>query len=196
MVPIADRLFVVDGDRITCSGGTGVTYLAAHLVERHVGLASAQKALHILQIDRMRPGSAAQPAPPVDLVGENDRVSRALLVMEQNLARPVPVAKIADRVNTSARQLERLFKEKVGCAPHAAYLRLRLKHARWMLNSNLSLAAIAADTGFADGAHLSKAFKMVYGINPSEERRRLMAQSAPPAPPLEKAGDGARRVFE
>ncbi len=196
LVPIADRLFIVDGDRITCSGGTGVSYLAASLVERHLGPASAQKALHILQIDRARPGSAAQPAPPMILAGDNDRVSRALLSMEQNLARPMPVAKIAGQVHTSARQLERLFKEKVGCAPHTAYLRLRLKHARWMLNSDLSLAAIAADTGFADGAHLSKTFKIVYGINPSEQRKRLLSQSAKPLPRAAQGNDLARRIFD
>ena len=196
LVPIADRLYIADGDRITCSGGTGVSYLAASLVERHLGPASAQKALHILQIDQARPGSAAQPAPPMALSGDNDRVSRALLIMEQHLERPMPVAKIAAEVHTSARQLERLFKEKVGCAPHTAYLRLRLKHARWMLNSDLSLAAIAADTGFADGAHLSKTFKLVYGINPSEQRKRLLAQTTKPSRRGIKPSDAARRIFD
>lgn len=196
LVPIADRLFVADGDRITCSGGTGVSYLAALLIERHLGPASAQKALHILQIDRARPGSAAQPAPPMALSGDNDRVSRALLIMEQNLARPMPVVKIAEQVHTSPRQLERLFKEKVGCAPHSAYLRLRLKHARWMLHSDLSLAAIAADTGFADGAHLSKTFKLVYGINPSEQRKRLLSQNTKPSRRTIQTTDIARRIFD
>lgn len=196
LVPIADRLFIIDGDRITCSGGTGVTNLAAYLVERHVGIASAQKALHILQIDRARPGSAAQPAPPLEFTGDNDRVSRALLIMEQNLARPVPVSKIAEQVHTSARQLERLFKEKIGCTPHAAYMRLRLKHARWMLSSNLSLAAIAADTGFADGAHLSKSFKLVYGTNPSELRKQLVGTKAKPVRQTDETAEFARRIFD
>ncbi len=196
LVPIADQLYIVDGDRITCSGGTGVSYLAAALVERHLGPAIAQKALHILQIDRARPGSAAQPAPPMALSGDNDRVSRALLIMEQNLARPISVAEIAAHVHTSARQLERLFKEKVGCAPHSAYLRLRLKHAKWMLNSDLSLAAIAADTGFADGAHLSKTFKLVYGINPSEQRKRQLALNAKPSRRVIQTDDAARRIFD
>jgi transcriptional regulator GlxA family with amidase domain len=38
LVPIADRLFVIDGNRITCSGGTGVADLAAHLVSERLGL--------------------------------------------------------------------------------------------------------------------------------------------------------------
>jgi transcriptional regulator GlxA family with amidase domain len=116
--------------------------------------------------------------------------------MEQNLARPVPVSKIAEQVHTSARQLERLFKEKVGCTPHAAYMRLRLKHARWMLSSNLSLAAIAADTGFADGAHLSKSFKLVYGTNPSELRKQLVGTKAKPVRKAEESSEFARRIFD
>jgi transcriptional regulator GlxA family with amidase domain len=63
-LPVADQLYVIDGKRITCSGGIGVAYLAAHIVELRMGLSSAQKALHIMQIDRMKPGSSAQSAPP------------------------------------------------------------------------------------------------------------------------------------
>jgi transcriptional regulator GlxA family with amidase domain len=173
LVPVADQLYVIDGKRITCAGGASATFLAADLVRRHLGASIAQKVLHMLQIDRMRPGSSAQPSPPWEFIGDNDRISRALLLMEQNIARPVPIPKIAASLNTSSRQLERLFQCVVGCAPQAAYLQLRLKHARWMLTSDLSLASIAADTGFSDGAHFGKAFKTIYGESPSEERQRL-----------------------
>ncbi len=177
-IPAADQLYVVDGNRITCSGGAGVHYLAAYLVDRHLDASSAQKALHILQIDRMRPGSSCQPAPPSGQVSDDERISRALLVMEQNLARPLMISKIAVRLEISSRQLERLFKEKLGSSPQMVYLRLRLDHARWMLRTDLNLAAIAAETGFADGAHLSKTFKSTFGVNPSEARRQLVLDQA------------------
>ena len=172
-IPSADQLFVVDGRRITCSGGAGVQYLAAYLVDRHLDASSAQKALHILQVDRMRPGSTSQPAPPSAEAADDERISRALIVMEQNLARPATIATIASKLKMSPRQLERLFKEKFGSSPQVAYLQLRLKHARWMLRTDLNLASIAAETGFADGAHLSKAFKASFGVNPSDARRQL-----------------------
>ncbi len=172
-IPAADQLYVVDGNRITCSGGAGVQYLAAYLVDRHIGASSAQKALHILQVDRMRPGSSSQPAPPSTQIADDERISRALLVMEQNLARPLIIAKIATRLEMSTRQLERLFKEKLGSSPQMTYLQLRLRHARWMLRTDLNIASIAADTGFADGAHLSKTFKASFGVNPSDARRQL-----------------------
>lgn len=190
-LPVADQLFVIDGKRITCSGGIGVAYLAAHIVELRMGISSAQKALHIMQIDRMKPGSSAQSAPPTEFIGKDSRISRALLIMEQNLSSPLSVAKLADRVNLSTRQLERLFKDETGNAPQTTYLRLRLKHARWMLKTDLSLASIAAETGFVDGSHLSKAFKAAFGSNPSEERRKSSADE-----PQEKDASQSRRVYD
>ncbi len=42
MKPVSDRIFVVDRDRLTCSGGVSSAHLAAFLVDRHVGQARAQ----------------------------------------------------------------------------------------------------------------------------------------------------------
>jgi transcriptional regulator GlxA family with amidase domain len=176
-LPIADQLYVVDGRRITCSGGVGAAYLAASIVELRLGRSNAQKALHIMQIDQMRPGSAAQSAPTTECSGNDERISRALLMMEQNLSSPLSIAKLAAKVQLSTRQLERLFKLETGQSPQSAYLTLRLKHARWMMKTEMTLAAIAAETGFVDGSHLSKAFKASFGTNPSEDRRSLVSRS-------------------
>jgi transcriptional regulator GlxA family with amidase domain len=46
-----------------------------------------------------------------------------------------------------------------------------------MMKTDLTLASIAAETGFVDGSHLSKAFKAAFGWNPSEERRRQLEAS-------------------
>jgi transcriptional regulator GlxA family with amidase domain len=194
LVPIADQTFVIDGNRITCPGGLGTIFLAAELVARHLGASTAQKVLHMLQIDRMKPGSSMQPAPPLGAISEDDRISRALLLMEQNLSNPVSISNIASNLHTSTRQLERRFKEVVGCSPQAAYLQLRLKHARWMLASNLSLASIAAETGFSDGAHFGRAFKVAYGINPSEARKQRKQETGPFAASARHSNE-AIRVF-
>jgi len=195
-VPVADQLYIIDGNRITCPGGAGSTYLAAELVCRHLGNSTAQKALHMLHIDRMKPGCSAQPSPPLEIVGENERISRALLLMEQNLARPVHIGEIAEKVCTSTRQLERLFKDVVGRSPQSAYLQLRLKHAKWMLTWDQSLASIAANTGFSDGAHFGKAFKAAYGVSPSAERRRLNREASVPLGATVPSADGVRLFGE
>src|SRR5712671_6562644 len=101
---IADRLFLADGRRITCAGGAGAAALATYLIEQHLGRAVAQKASQVLLFDRPRSGSDSQPHPPLSETVSEPRVRRALLLMEQNLARPIAVAALAAELGLSARQ--------------------------------------------------------------------------------------------
>ncbi len=179
-VPVTDSLYVIDEDRITCAGGAGVSFLAAHLVGRHLGPSAARKALHIQQFDRMKLCDGMELATPPAVLERDDRVSRTLLIMERHLSCPLSVVEIAAAVGSSPRQLERVFKQAAGVSPQEAYRQLRLKHARWLLRSPASLASIAAATGFADSGHFSKAFKTHYGVTPSQERQRIIHDSAEP----------------
>ncbi|MFG1464746.1 GlxA family transcriptional regulator [Xanthobacter sp. DSM 24535] len=193
LVPVADRLFVIDRDRITCSGGAGVADLAARLVADHLGPATAQKALNILLIDRPRTAESAQPAPRLaEGTSDDARVSRALLLMEQNIAEPLPVSALAGTLHVSVRQLERLFAERLGETPQESYLALRLKHGRWMLaNTAFSAGQIAAELGFADGSHFGRAFKAKFGVTPAAFRKDAKS------PSMSGGGENAdRRVFE
>jgi transcriptional regulator GlxA family with amidase domain len=182
--PVADQLYVVDRDRITCAGGAGVADLAAFLIERHLGAACAQKTMHIMLIDKARPPGQSQPQPPTSSETGggtivNDRVRRALLLMEQNLSPPLSVEQIARRLSVSTRQFERLFREATGMNPTGFYRILRLRYGHWLLrNSARSVTSIALETGFADCAHFSRQFREVYGISPSELRR----DGPPPEP--------------
>lgn len=170
-IPVADRLFVDDGDRITCSGGAGVADLAAHLVERHVDRTAALKALHVMQLQAARAGDSAQPHPPTRQPLADERVGRALLAMEQNIAEPLPIETIAARIGLSPRQLERVFRAALGDGPAVVYRRLRLGQARWLIeNTRKSLTEVAVETGFCDAAHFSRRFRAVYGAAPSALR--------------------------
>lgn len=175
----ADRLFLIDRDRITCSGGSNVADLAVHLIERHLGHAPAQKAQHVLMLTSVRGADGAQPHPPIATrfhasqgpAHGDDRVHRALLLMEQHLGSPLPMEEIARRVGLSARQLERRFQHALGQCPTAAYRELRLRYATWLLDhSALSVTEIAIEAGFADGAHFSRQFRKAYGRPPSQHR--------------------------
>ena len=182
--PIADRLFVVDGDRITCSGGGGTADLATYLIERHIGRSVAQKSRHVLLLDRARPGSEAQPHPPVVSGVLDDRIRRAMLLMEQHVAEPLPIADIADRLKLSTRQLERLFQTVVGMRPAVFYRTLRLRYARWLLDNTSRLVTdIALDAGFSDCAHFSRQYKAMHGFTPSETRGAARAAETGMMPP-------------
>ncbi len=168
---VADRLFLADGPRITCAGGAGAAALATHLIEQHVGRAAAQKASQVLLFDRPRSGNEAQPHPPLSETVAEPRVRRALLLMEQNLARPIPIAEVAAELGVSARQLERLCRRHASAGPASLYRQLRMRYANWLIvNSDRSVTDIASEAGFADCAHFSRQFKDAYGLSPSTRR--------------------------
>ncbi|GLS21829.1 AraC family transcriptional regulator [Labrys miyagiensis] len=170
--PIADRLFFVDGNRITCSGGAGAADLAALLVERHLGLAMKQKALDVLQIEKARAPSDPQPHVPVARPVSDKRVRRALLIMEQSMADPLPISEIASRCGLSTRGLERLFMNALNTRPNAAYVRLRLEVAHQMVVTTAkSMIEIGGVTGFTHSSNFSRRFKEAFGISPIALRR-------------------------
>jgi transcriptional regulator GlxA family with amidase domain len=176
---VADQLFLVDRDRITCSGGTAAADLAAYLIDRHVGAAAAQKAMHILLAERMRSPGQAQPQPPSASPVTNERVRKATLLMEQNLSTTLSVGEIAKRVQLSIRQLDRLFHAETGMSPLSYYRQLRLNYVRWMLiNTGESITDIALEAGFSDGAHLSRQFRAAFGVPPSALRHQSGAAAA------------------
>lgn len=202
-LPVADQLFVVDGDRITCSGGGGTADLATCLIERHIGRAVAQKSRHVLLLDRARLGSDAQPHPPVAEGVLDERIRRAMLLMEQHLTDPLAIADIAAKLHLSTRQMERLFHAVLGMRPAEFYRTLRLRYARWLLdNTDRLVTDIALDAGFSDCAHFSRQFKAMHGFTPSATRNGMRAPPAGAAPlpaPGELARDAAKlagfRVF-
>jgi transcriptional regulator GlxA family with amidase domain len=198
--PVSDRLYVVDRDRITCSGGTGVADLAAKLVEKHLGRGAAQKALHILLIDHARSDTSAQPAPPMPAPVRDERVARALLWMEQHLAAPIKISRVASELGMSERTLERLFRNRLNETPQRSYLRLRLRHAKWMLeNTSMSPSSIAAELGFVDSSHMSRCFKSCYHALPSAFRspvRLDRSRAARIKPSVRALPEGSRRIFD
>jgi transcriptional regulator GlxA family with amidase domain len=114
----------------------------------------------------------------------DERIRRAMLMMEQNLTDPIPIGDIAKRLKLSTRQLERLFHAACAKRPAEFYRELRLRYAHWLLkNTDRGVTDIALDAGFADCAHFSRQFKAAHGFAPSEQRsqsRRNREQALPP----------------
>ncbi|GAA0310497.1 GlxA family transcriptional regulator [Rhodovulum strictum] len=188
LMPVSDRIFVVDRDRLTCSGGASSAHLAAFLVERHIGRAAAQKSLRIMIIAEDMAGDDPQPGLPLDLKTRDPLVRKALLHIQQNMDAPPNVAAVADRLGVSRRKLERHFHEALGLSPNAAFLRVRLAQVRLLLDrSDRSVTQIAAATGFCDASHLIRAFRQAEGMTPAAWRGRAArsggAQLMPPSWP-------------
>jgi transcriptional regulator GlxA family with amidase domain len=172
--PVADRLFVDDGDRLTCAGGAAAADLAAYLVERHLGKAWAMKSLNIMLLDEARKGAHPQPQPVVFGKIEDRLVRRAITVLEQHLGEAISMEALAERVGTSRRNLERRFRETLGVGPQKFARDLRLRYGVWLLHyTGKSITEIGERCGFADTAHFSRHFRSAFGMTPSEMRKRV-----------------------
>ena len=79
-------------------------------------------------------------------------------------------------------------KSVVGVPPKTYLQALRVSRARAALaRSDRSIAMVASDHGFADAAHLSRAFRQAYGATPSEFRARARSLEAGPFRPSRRS---------
>ena len=167
-------IFVVDRDRITCAGGFSAFDMAGFLLERHCGRARATKILHHAVLDKFR--NARHPQLPLAdpyFRVKDERLRRAVFLMEQHLSVPVSVPWIAGTVGMSERQFSRLFTRQFGVPPARHYRELRLNHGHWLLlNTSRTLTDIASACGFNDSAHFTRCFKDRYGKVPSAVRTK------------------------
>ncbi|WP_282610929.1 GlxA family transcriptional regulator [Pelagibius sp. Alg239-R121] len=169
--PVSDQIFVVDRDRITCSGGTSSAHLAAHLVEKHVGVTQARKSLHIMIIDDAMAGEKTQPGIPLELTTSDDLVKRVLLFMQQHMDDPPSIGEICQKLEVGRRKLERRFQTALGLSPAEADKLIRIEHAKLLMRSTgRSVSQVAAETGFCDASHFIKVFKDRNGMTPEAYR--------------------------
>lgn len=170
--PISDQIFVVDRDRLTCSGGHGAAHLAAFLVARHVGQSAAVKSLNIMMIDGAMGGEKAQPGQTLTRAASDELVKRAVLRMQQNIEVPKTVEELAQDLGVGRRTLERRFLSDLRQSPLKTYLELRLERALQRLrSSDASITEIALACGFCDGPHLARTLKAERGVTPMEYRK-------------------------
>ncbi|WP_210529679.1 GlxA family transcriptional regulator [Rubellimicrobium arenae] len=171
LVPVSDQIFVVDRDRLSCSGGASSAHLAAFLVDRHIGPAAARKSLAIMIIDEALGAERPQPGLPLELTTKEPLVRRALLAMQQSMEAPLRVTDLAERLGVSRRKLERHFGDALGVTPKEADRRIRLAQAKHLLSrTGRSVAQIAAETGFCDTSHLTRTFREAEGMPPEAWR--------------------------
>ena len=169
---VSNQLYILDRDRVTCAGGTGVVHLAAHLVEKHCGPAFAKRSLRILLEDRPLPSNTPQPAAEVAHHARDSFVRRAMLLIEQKVSQQDPISQIVSVLGIGLRQLERRFCADIGMTMREFRSQLRLARAKRLIeNSNLSLTDIGLECGFGSCSHFSRAFSSRFKISPSSLRR-------------------------
>lgn len=96
-----------------------------------------------------------------------------------NLDKPLPVDDLAEVSGLSRAHFSRVFAESEGLPPAEFVLQQRMQRAAKLLTNAafLPVKEVAILSGFDDANYFSKAFRRVYGINPTEFRTTGMYAS-------------------
>jgi transcriptional regulator GlxA family with amidase domain len=165
-------LYVIDGRRMTCAGGTAGLDLALELVERDHGHVLASRVGEWFIRTESRRAERSQRLSLRDRYGVRDEATlRALAAMEGAVEEPLSRQDLAAVAGVSVRQLERLFRRRLTDTVAAVYLRIRLEQARRLLQAtSLSVTDVAVACGFASGSHFARVFRSAFGHAPGAGR--------------------------
>jgi AraC family transcriptional regulator, glycine betaine-responsive activator len=174
-------IFVIDGNRCTCSGGTAALDMMLHVITSRHGRALATDVSEQFIHPRIRGTHDSQRMAIQSRLGvANAKLIAAIGMMEEANDDPRPVHAIAADVDLSPRQLERLFAKYLHSTPSRYYLQLRLERARaLLLETTKPILDVAVACGFASASHFSRCYRTVYGHKPSDERVAALAKPAP-----------------
>src|SRR5579862_1327781 len=171
-VNFVEDLYVIDRDRITCTGGVAPLDMMLALIEARLGRDVAAKVTDEFIVPRARPATDRQIARLLATRGVRQPVlERAARVMAEHVETPLAIDAVADAVGVSIRQLERLFKGHLGLRPAWYYTSIRLDRARELLRlTDMSVTEVGVACGFQSPSHFSAAYARHFGRSPRADR--------------------------
>ena len=102
-----------------------------------------------------------------------ERLAELLMALAEHPEQELKRGEMAKRLCVSESTLQRLFRTRTGYSPHDYLMQLRLKKAATLLlESELSVAEIAAETGFSDSNYFCRRFRLFAKCSPRDFRRR------------------------
>jgi AraC-like DNA-binding protein len=144
--------------------GTGPGVLgvpASELVDRQVPLESLWPAAAVRPLAEAADPLAALEAAAARRWQEPDR---AMVALAGAARRGLPVGAIADRLELSARQLQRRSNFAFGYGPKVLHRVYRLQRAVALARGGQPFAAVSAHAGYADQAHLAREVRAMAGV--------------------------------
>jgi len=94
-------------------------------------------------------------------------------LIDQALACDLSLATLSAALGLSKPHFVRLLRNTTGTSPHRYVMRKRAERALHLIQcSNLPLAEIASEAGFANQGHFNRVFHSAYGLTPGDARRQ------------------------
>ncbi len=169
----SNQLFILDGDRMTCSGGIAPMDMMLQVISKKYGKKLTSAISDMFTHEHIRDENDQQRIPLQHIVGATQsKLQDVVALMEANIEEVICLNELAGYVGLSRRQLERLFQKYLNCSPHRYYLQLRLTRARQLLKqTNMSIIEVSIACGFVSTPHFSKCYRNSFSIPPREERK-------------------------
>ncbi|WP_030168833.1 GlxA family transcriptional regulator [Streptomyces sp. NRRL S-813] len=170
-----DPIFVRDGDVATSAGVTAGIDLALALVEEDLGRDAALTVARHLVVFLRRPGNQAQFS--AQLAAQTARREPLRDVQQwitEHPAGDLSVESLAARAALSPRHFARAFQAETGMPPGRYVERVRLEHARRLLEDTADgIEEISRACGYGTPEAMRRAFLRTLGASPAEYRRRF-----------------------
>ncbi|MEW2402372.1 helix-turn-helix domain-containing protein [Streptomyces sp. NPDC046862] len=173
-------LYVDNGQFLTSAGASAAMDMCLHMIRNDYGSAVAAHAARMSVMPLEREGGQAQfilhPQPPAPA---GATLEPLLHWMEENAERDLTLDDIAAHAGTSARTLNRRFREQTGTTPLQWLHRARVRRAQHLLeNTDRAVEHIAHQAGFGSSTAFRDRFKRVVGISPQAYRRAFRTRGA------------------
>ena len=102
----------------------------------------------------------------------NDSVQKIINYIADNLNENLSVRKLADKMPMSVSHFNRVFQKYTGDSPYAYVMAMRIKKAKYLLRSTeLTITAVAYETGFNSEANFIYVFTKNVGVSPGKFRK-------------------------
>lgn len=128
--------------------------------------------LHDIATELLRaPESEESPPQPVRRRTRNDSLERVFAWVAENFTEPIRLDDAANVAALSRYYFSRYFREQTGQSFRSYVRRVRVSRAeRLLIESELPIAAVADESGFASVKTFNRVFRSVTGCSPSEYR--------------------------
>lgn len=172
-------LFVVDRNRITCSGGTAPLDLMHLLIAKEFGTKFAREVSDwFIHTEVRKPGEAQRSGLAERFGTQVMPILSAIELIENHIADPLTLAQLAKLVGISSRHLNRLFQQELGISVMKFCRQTRLEIARKLIESTaLSNNEILQATGFSSLVQFSRSFRNEFGLPPTTYRKETLAKN-------------------
>jgi len=174
------ELFEIDRRRITSAGGTASIDMMLDLIGQAHGPDLSIKVSEQFVLGRIRPRKDHQRMQIATRYGiNNKKLVQVIGVMEQHTEPPLSTLELADGIQVTRRQLERLFRLHLNDTPSNFYLGLRLEKARQLLRqSDMSVLEVSIACGFESPSYFTRSYRARFTRCPREDRREKKTSSA------------------